>query len=163
MKGLIALVAALALTAPVCAAAREPIAVVGGHQYDACFAYVGAYYHVNPLLLRAIAAQESGFNPNSIGKNANGSYDIGVMQINSSWLPRLARAGISASRLISDPCLNIAVGALILKKNIDSYGMSWTAVGAYNASSKGRRAIYAGAVAHHLVAELDAIQKVRGR
>ncbi len=36
-------------------------------------------------LLRSIAEAESGLNPAAINRNSNGTYDFGVMQINSSW------------------------------------------------------------------------------
>ena len=41
------------------------------------------------------------------------SVDIGLMQINSQWLPKL---GVSAPALL-DPCTNVRVGAAILATN----------------------------------------------
>lgn len=126
-----------------------------GHVYDRCFAAVGRYYHINPLLLRAIAKQESNFDPHAVNDgNADGSADYGLMQINSMWLPILAAVGIDAQRLLNEPCVNIAVGGLILHDNIKRYGMSWEAVGAYNASSPEKRKRYAAHVAQHLKIEL---------
>lgn len=126
-----------------------------GHVYDRCFAAVGRYYHINPLLLRAIAKQESNFDPRAVNdSNTNGSTDYGLMQINSMWLPILATIGIDAQRLLNEPCVNIAVGGLILHGNIKRYGMSWEAVGAYNAASPDKRKRYAARVAQHLKVEL---------
>ncbi len=53
-------------------------------------------------LLHAIALVESGGNCSAVSKpNRNGSYDIGCMQINSSWLPTLhARFGITERDLL---------------------------------------------------------------
>lgn len=145
---------ALALLAMASAASAAGRTNPHGHQYDRCFAIVGHYYHINPLLLRAIAKKESHFDPHATNRNRNGSWDIGLMQINSGWLPVLARAGIDARRLIQDPCVNIAVGGLILHQNIQQYGMSWKAVGAYNAVTPSKRKRYAAGVAQNLLAEL---------
>jgi hypothetical protein len=57
----------------------------------ACWDDAAQRYQVSSALLYAIARTESGLNPLAIGRNGNGSRDIGLMQINSSWpLPRSA-------------------------------------------------------------------------
>ncbi|HEU0197436.1 MAG TPA: lytic transglycosylase domain-containing protein [Nevskiaceae bacterium] len=139
------LVALVALALPVAAVAKP---------YAACFATVGNYYHINPLLLEAIAHHESDFNPIALHHNPNGSWDIGVMQINSSWIPTLRRAGVDPNRLVQDPCLNIAVGGAILALNIHHYGLSWRAVGAYNAVTPWKQDRYAAAIERRLLIEL---------
>lgn len=82
-------------------------------------------------ILVAIAKVESGFDGNAIHKNRNGSVDIGVMQINSIYLPLLAEAGISKDDLFI-PCVNIHVGARIFKKCMEKHGNTWRAVAEYN-------------------------------
>jgi soluble lytic murein transglycosylase-like protein len=99
-----------------------------------CWDEAAQRYAINPYLLYAIAKTESGMNPAAIGHNKNGSRDIGLMQINSHWLPVLERNGID-ERALMDPCTNIHVGAWILAQNMRRHGNSWTAVGAYNASA----------------------------
>ncbi len=103
-------------------------------------------YSVSKYLLLAIAQYESGLDPNSVNQNRNGSYDIGLMQINSSWLATLKPYGISAAKL-KDPCVNLNIGAWILAKNFSVYGKNWRAVGAYNAKTEWKRASYARHVA----------------
>jgi hypothetical protein len=74
---------------------------------SACWEDAAARYGVNPYLLYAIAKTESNLNPSAINRdNKNGSYDIGLMQINSRWLPTLRKYGIEESQLW-DACLNI--------------------------------------------------------
>ncbi|MDA8093656.1 MAG: lytic transglycosylase domain-containing protein [Betaproteobacteria bacterium] len=96
-----------------------------------CFAEAGARYHVSPILLEAIAGHESGFRQNLVHRNRNGSVDIGLMGINSSWYPKLARVGIVPRDLFHE-CTNIMVGAWIFALGVQRYGMSWKAVGVYN-------------------------------
>jgi len=109
---------------------------------EACWEQAAHRYGVNTYLLYAIAKTESNLNPNAINRNANGSYDIGLMQINSSWLPTLRRYGVTEKDLY-DPCISIQVGAWILGNNMQRMGNSWNAVGAYNAKSPQLRAKYA--------------------
>jgi soluble lytic murein transglycosylase-like protein len=122
---------------------------------DACFAEAARRYNIADELLYAIAAQESRLDPAAVGWNGDGSRDIGLMQINSWWLPALAEFGIDEHRLL-EPCTNIAVGAWILAGNIARYGYTWDAIGAYNAGTgvtemiRMRREAYAHKVAHQL-------------
>lgn len=124
--------------------------------WERCFIDAGLRYSVSPLLLRAIARQESSFRPDAIGKNTNGTHDIGIMQINSWWLKTLRPAGIDESKLM-DPCLNIHVGAWILANEIARHGLTWTAVGAYHSPTDWRRADYAVKINKHLARELRAL------
>ncbi len=103
-----------------------------------CFEEAGRYYGVSPRLLWAIAKVESNFNPRAINRNKNGTYDIGLMQINSRWLPVLKRHGLYDERLIWHPCYNTFVGAWVLRQCINRYGNSWKAVDCYNKGSKAK-------------------------
>ncbi len=111
-----------------------------------CYEDAGSRYGISPHLLRAIAKGESSFNPVAINHNANGSYDYGLMQINSSWEPTLRRMGISWDRL-ADPCMNVMVGAWVLSRCIHDYGYTWTAVGCYNSRTPSKRDRYASRIA----------------
>ncbi|MBL8481120.1 MAG: lytic transglycosylase domain-containing protein [Rhodocyclaceae bacterium] len=102
-----------------------------------CWEAAARRYAVPASLLRAIAQVESSFDARAVrapyaAGNRDGSCDFGMVQINSSWLPRLARAGIGRDDLF-DSCTNIQVGAWILSSLISQYGLTWEAVGAYNA------------------------------
>lgn len=108
----------------------------------ACWQEAGSRYQIAPALLYAIAQTESALNPAASHRNRDGSIDIGLMQINSAWLRDLAKHGISA-RDLWDPCTNIQVGAWVLAQKIHRLGMTWEAVGAYNATTPFRRTHYA--------------------
>lgn len=103
---------------------------------------VGAKYQLNPALLYAIAKTESGLKPWAKNVNKDGSIDHGMMQINSRWLPTLAKHGIT-ERDLYDPCVSLDVGAWVLHHNMKRLGNSWNAVGAYNAASPDKRLKYA--------------------
>lgn len=148
MKGRLFLLAALCFPlAAVHAQTPTPL--------DSCFKNAATQYGVNKSVLLAIAKTESNLNPNAISPlNANGTYDIGMMQINSSWLSRLKSLGISEVAL-KQGCTNIFVGAWILASNISQHGATWKAVGAYNARSENKQTIYAQKVQQNYLAMLQ--------
>ena len=98
-----------------------------------CWEEAASRYNIEPELLQAIAAVESGYQAGAINStNRNGTRDIGLMQINSIHLPRLLKQGITEERLLNEPCLSVEVGASILAEFIQRFGYNWTAVGSYN-------------------------------
>jgi soluble lytic murein transglycosylase-like protein len=114
--------------------------------FDECFTGAATRYTINKSLLVAIARTESQMNPNAQSpKNKDGSYDIGLMQVNSTWLPTLKQYGLSKADLLS-ACTNIYVGAWIMANNISRHGATWNAVGAYNATTMSKREIYVAKV-----------------
>lgn len=119
--------------------------------YRACFESAGRYYGISPVLLEAIALKESRMNPLAIDHDADGSYDIGIMQINSSHLAELARLGYPP-QVLWTPCANIAAGAWVLANNMRRMGVTWSAVGAYNSSDPRIGARYAYGVARYVMA-----------
>ena len=126
----------------------------------ACWDDAATRYQVNSALLYAIARTESGLNPLAIGRNHNGSRDIGLMQINSVWLSTLATYGIS-ERDLFEPCTNIHVGAWILSYNFYRLGYTWDAVGAYNAVSPRSRRAYINKVRRNLGTSAVSAQRSR--
>ena len=70
---------------------------------QACWDESAARYGLSSHLLYAIARTESSLNPLAVGRNADGSRDIGLMQINSSWLPRLAALRVAQSSMSPQP------------------------------------------------------------
>lgn len=102
----------------------------------ACWGEAAQRYGLPAELLYAIAKTESNLNPTAVNRShlqRTGSYDIGLMQINSGHLRTLARYGIRESDLY-EPCINLHVGAWLLADSFSRRGVSWDAVGAYNAA-----------------------------
>lgn len=112
-----------------------------------CFEEAGVQYGINPDILRAIANVESKYNPRAINRNRNGSYDFGVMQINSLWGHTYGPEWWST---LGDPCTNIKAGAMILSSCMKKYGYSWEAIGCYNSQTPRKRNSYAVKVFNQL-------------
>ncbi|MCR1769770.1 lytic transglycosylase domain-containing protein [Burkholderia glumae] len=134
-----------------------PLAAVGAEPVR-CIAEAALYQGIDPALLLAIAQHESGLRPQAVNRNRNGTRDIGLMQINSSWLPTLARYGIPEQALM-DPCVNAYTGAWILRQAIARYGSNWSAVGAYNAAARDKQIRYIGRI--YLIYQRLATQRLQ--
>jgi soluble lytic murein transglycosylase-like protein len=107
-----------------------------------CFKEASARYNVPASLLKAIAKHESGGRTHAVNTNTNGSRDIGLMQINSGWLPVLNRHGLQEKDLY-DPCVNVLIAAWILSNNFQKLGYTTQGLGAYNAVTPWKRERYA--------------------
>lgn len=76
-------------------------------------AFIAAHNCVSPSLapvMVGIAQHESGLDPTIIHRNPNGTFDVGLAQVNSAnfgWL------GLTMETAL-DPCRNIAAGAAVL-------------------------------------------------
>ncbi len=93
--------------------------------FDDLFAASGARYGVDPALLREVARQESGFNPNA-GSPAGA---IGLMQFT---LPTAVQEGVNPR----DPASSVDGAARMLKRYLDNYhGNVGMALAAYNAGT----------------------------
>ncbi len=102
----------------------------------ACWSEAAQRYRIPVELLRAVARVESNFEPSAVNRahqSSTGTYDIGLMQINSSHLPALRRYGYVEADLLH-PCVNLHIGAWLLASIFTREGMTWDAVGTYNAA-----------------------------
>ena len=138
-------------------------------------------YQVPLALALAIARQESGSQPWAINVSGQSlypasrqdarriadwaqsrgfSFDVGIMQINSYWLKKYS---IPLEDLL-DPQKNIAMGVWILAKEIQRYGLTWQAVGAYHTPlnrNPDRARQYAVNVINHMRAICETDKKLR--
>lgn len=106
--------------------------LIGDNGKVNCWDFAGKHYKVDPWLLFAYAKTESSFNPKAINYNkSSNTKDMGLMQINSIWLPSLSKYGISEVDLY-DSCQSIFVGAYIVRNNFNRYGNGYHGLVAYN-------------------------------
>lgn len=136
------------------------IASTDGSANAFCYEEAGAMYGIAPRLLWTISKGESNFNPAAVNYNNNGSYDFGLMQINSSWAPTLRKMDIPWETL-ADPCTNVKVGAWVLAQCVQDYGYTWAAVGCYNSRTPSKRNRYASRIARLMSREPVAFQRPR--
>lgn len=146
--------AALLLVLAACALAHAQV-IQGETSRSLCFGLVAARSGIPEGLLRAVAKIESNNRADAIHYDSDGTHDVGVMQVNSSHFPELeSEFHITEQILLERPCVNIAVGARILSGFIRRYGVTWRAVGSYNAGTSVKkedaRRQYAGLVARAL-------------
>jgi hypothetical protein len=120
---------------------------LSGTAHAFCFEEAGAEYGINPQILRAIAKVESNFNPVAVHRNTNGSFDFGLMQINSIWAPTLGKERWNS---LGDPCNNAKAGAWILSMCMEKYGYTWKAIGCYNSQTPEKRDKYSRMVFNQL-------------
>lgn len=96
-----------------------------------CINNAAITYHVSAKLIVSILQVERG-QSGKIIKNKNGTYDIGVMAINSLWLPELKKHGISEQAIQFDVCENVFVGTWILSKKLAGRNDLLAGIGDYN-------------------------------
>ena len=115
--------------------------------YLKCMIVVAAAVGLPPRVLPVLQAMEGG----SIGMvraDTNGTADLGVMQVNTIWLPALAaRARLTAEetrhRMINEPCFNIAAAALIMRVYlVETGGALMPAIGDYHSHSQALNKAY---------------------
>lgn len=106
-----------------------------------CFDDAALHHSVNPWILKAIAYNESRFNPSLTSTNTNNTVDIGMTGINSVHLPELNKHGVNIDDLYN-PCKSIYVSAWMLSRKIKKHGNTWIAVGAYHSETPTYRDIY---------------------
>lgn len=115
--------------------------------YLKCMLVVAATTGLPPRVLPVIQSIEGGA-VGMVRPNSNGTEDLGVMQVNTIWIPVLAsRAGLpeaeTKKRMIADPCFNIAAAALILRSYLaQENGDLLSAIGDYHSHTPALKRAY---------------------
>lgn len=116
------------------------------HIFAACLMLAAQTYQVPPQVLVGILHVEGGRVGQQVG-NKNGTYDLGPMQINSLWVPELAKSwGVPKKTawnwLRDDGCTNINVAAWILRGHLSETKSLALAVSHYHSRTPSRGANY---------------------
>jgi len=116
----------------------------------ACLMLASQTYSVPPAVLVGIYKAEGGQVGQEV-RNTNGSYDLGPMQINTIWMPDLAkRWGVSeetARRWVrDDACTNVGVAAWIFKTHLNETRSLSQAIAHYHSRTPVHGTKYKGRV-----------------
>jgi hypothetical protein len=111
-----------------------PPSFTSGEVPAVCVAYTAAKFELPSNLILSILKTEGG-RVGMESRNTNGTYDLGPMQINTTWLPVLKRYGIDRAKLRDDGCLNVWVGGWILRSGLNSANNWWRGVGRYHSAT----------------------------
>lgn len=89
-------------------------------------------------------------------QNSDGSYDLGPLQINSLWVPKLAGLLHRPPAQVriwlrDDPCFNAEAARWIFLSGLGPKRDYWRAVGIYHSPTKSRQRRYAADVGRRLI------------
>lgn len=142
----IVVMALLVTSLPTSAKAAEAFST----EAERCIVPASIFHGVNYLVLRAILKIESGLNPNAVGRNGNGTVDVGIGQINSIHFTKLAQYGVAPKHL-RDACIGTYVAAWHLRKAITRHGNTWFGIAAYHSTTPYLNARYQALLNNELV------------
>lgn len=115
---------------------------------EKCVKASSQYFRVPPSVIKAILEVEGG-KVGTLSKNRNGSYDMGLMQINTvnlKWI-KSRFPSVGWKELTYNPCVSIGVGTWILSEQIKGADSFWIGVGNYHSKTPRFRNIYLKKVA----------------
>lgn len=124
----------LTATAPFTALAGDQDALPFSTVVERCIVPAAYFHQVNQDILRAILKIESGLKPTAVGRNANGTTDVGIGQMNSMHFNELAKFGVAPENL-KDACVGTYVAAWHLRKGITKYGNTWFGIATYHSAT----------------------------
>lgn len=107
-----------------------------------CSIAAGERFGVPAAVMLAVATQEGG-QPGLVRSNANGTYDLGSMQLNTAWLASLARYGVPARAALATGCYSYQLAAWRIRNHIlRDHGDYWTRVANYHSHTPAFNAPY---------------------
>ncbi|MDI1228616.1 MAG: lytic transglycosylase domain-containing protein [bacterium] len=124
----------------------------------ACIFTAAQTYSVPPTVILGVLHVEGG-RIGMASPNTNGTYDLGPMQINTIWVPELAKhwrvpEKIALRMVRDDACTNIGVGSWILRRKMNESGSMAGGIAWYHSATPGVGSGYRAKV-------LRAMQKYR--
>lgn len=112
------------------------------HEPVACMIEAAIEYNVPANILLAVAEKEGG-KPGQWNRNTNGTYDIGPMQFNSTWLQELMPQGIFESDVAAYGCYPFQLAAWRIRGHIyNDQGDVWMRVANYHSRTPALNEIY---------------------
>ena len=120
--------------------------------FATCLLMAANTYQVPPAVMIGIMQVEGGHVGQQAGPNLNGTYDLGPMQVNTRWVPKLAdlwHVNTHTARHVwvrDDGCVNVHVAAWILKQKIAETGNLYSGIAYYHSATRGIGYTYANKV-----------------
>lgn len=127
-------VVSLVVATPIMALADTQDAPPFSTVVERCIVPAANFHQVNQDILRAILKVESGLKPTAVGRNSNGTTDVGIGQMNSMHFQELAKYGVAPEHL-KDACVGTYVAAWHLRKGISKYGNTWFGIATYHSAT----------------------------
>lgn len=124
----------LSLVSPMATANKTARAPMFTTEVERCILPAAEYHRVNQYILRAILKVESNLNPRAVGKNDNGTFDVGIGQMNTIHFKELRKHGVTPDDL-RDACVGTYVAAWHLSKSIAKHGNTWFGIAAYHSAT----------------------------
>lgn len=107
-----------------------------------CSISAAAKFEIPANIVLAVAEKEGG-RPGQWVRNSNGTYDVGAMQFNTSYLSELARYGITANHVAGAGCYAFELAAWRIRRHIrNDSGDVWTRVANYHSRTIRYNAVY---------------------
>lgn len=124
--------------------------MISAQALAACLMLASHSYDVPPAVMVGIMHVEGG-RVGQMSRNTNGTYDLGPMQVNSRWVPELARYWRVDERkartlIRDDGCVNVKVAAWILHQKIEETGSLYGGIAHYHSATPGLGYRYAAKV-----------------
>ncbi|MBS0156572.1 MAG: muramidase [Nitrospira sp.] len=111
-----------------------------------CSITAAVKYEVPANIVLAVAEKEGG-KPGQWVKNTNGTYDVGPLQFNTSYLQKLKPYGITTADVEQAGCYSYELAAWRLRQHIlHDQGDLWTRVANYHSRTPSRNARYRSGV-----------------
>lgn len=128
---------------------------------EACICAAASVYHEPPAVLLILLNVEGG-TLGAVSHNTNGTVDIGPMQVNQIWIPKLslhwsADPQTTYDALRDNFCANVEAGAWILRQGLDrAHGDFWGGVAYYHSFDP----VYQNIYLHSVLAQALRLEKM---
>ena len=112
-----------------------------------CIESAAAAHRLPPAVVLILLSVEGG-TLGHVSQNTNGTVDIGPMQVNTIWVPLVAKhwgatSAETYAALRDNFCANVEAGTWILQQAMDqAHGNFWEGVGFYHSHDPGYKADY---------------------
>lgn len=135
-------IAVLALSASPAVLAR---AKVDTPERVECVQRAAAAFRVPDYAILTLMDVEGG-DVGTVSHNRNGTRDLGVLQVNSSWLPHLSKFGLTEQQLTHNFCANVFAGSYILARAVADHKTLPRALAYYHSPTPVHQHRYLGLV-----------------